>query len=896
MPGEGILQIGATVDKTGVDAGLAAIQEGTRSVVQSIAVQVEETTARTKAAWNKLGVDVKAAAQSVSAESLKVAEATKAQAAALADLRRASVLTHDANIGEAESTAILAAAQTKVASASAQVAAAKVAEAESIAQANLKSQLSENALVASFQRANAAIGVSLAGLRERLVLTGETAHFSAREIATGFSGLGELLGAGLLVGFAAHFLDETAKMELELGHLHEKTKIAVADLAGFEQLVRQSGEDWDAISLGVVRMEKNLADSVEPTKQLTDALAGIGLKIDDLRAMKPEDKLQAIAIALSRNANAGNQAAAAIALFGRGGQALIPILVSQGAALRANITAAGKLTGVTEESIDAAVKWQESTARLTTEFRSVMVPAIEIVEKAIAAVLAVIKAVDAAIWTLIDALGALAKTAGVTGRVVFDAMTGNWNRLRADTASLTSDLETIWSNYGSKVAQRWKETAALLTWSPKGAAKEEASVDLGDPTDRGGEGGKPKGIRGGVLDADMQALDALKLDHEVTLEEEISFWQKRLAAVRKGSDEYKAIVAKLAPLMQRELKKPQDSGDQRSVDLSGITIPEDELSRAVKANNDAVKQTVDADRFGAEEKMRIAAEEYRDIEENTAFEVRMGRMSAEQRLRVLRQAALEEQRIRQQQSQFIQMLDLGDTRRYMQDLRQEEQAARQSARTIEQINQQSALNTSASWKNAYSRMTEEFSRNVSMWVSGQQTLAQSWAKTLRGITDTVVQNLAKQAAAYITNAATQDAVDQRQKLKDAAAAARGAFKAVVGIPIVGPFLAPVAAAAAFAAVEAFEQGGVVNGQRGMGVPILAHAGERVLTPGQTENFHKLVNQTTNSASSSQKLEMHLQQNIHAYDRSGMRNTLRAHADDLMDIVQDGIRAGKLKYA
>ena len=83
----------------------------------------------------------------------------------------------------------------------------------------------------------------------------------------------------------------------------------------------------------------------------------------------------------------------------------------------------------------------------------------------------------------------------------------------------------------------------------------------------------------------------------------------------------------------------------------------------------------------------------------------------------------------------------------------------------------------------------------------------------------MIQNLAKQAIAWIAHAATQDALDQKQKLKDAAAAARGAYKAIVGIPIVGPILAPVAAAAAFAAVEAFEAGGVVNGQRGMGVPI-----------------------------------------------------------------------------
>ena len=128
MAGDGITSIGATVDKTGVDAGLGSIQDGMQAMVQTIAVQVEETCARTRAAWNHLSEDVKASAANVSAESLKVAEATKAQVAALGDLRRASVLAKDANIDEAQSTAILAAAQQRAAAAAAAVAIAKQEE------------------------------------------------------------------------------------------------------------------------------------------------------------------------------------------------------------------------------------------------------------------------------------------------------------------------------------------------------------------------------------------------------------------------------------------------------------------------------------------------------------------------------------------------------------------------------------------------------------------------------------------------------------------------------------------------------------------------------------------------------------------------------------------------
>jgi hypothetical protein len=572
----------------------------------------------------------------------------------------------------------------------------------------------------------------------------------------------------------------------------------------------------------------------------------------------------------------------------------------------------GALTGFTDESADAARRWTKNIAELTNTFHrfgNVVLENMHYVGGAF-------NAVGAVIQTTTEGIGAaivgIVKEIVSLGKAFYDVSTFNFTALQDDLHNVMHSAVDEAKGAAKDITAAWDSVDKMFR-KPAPLPELRPGVDRGD-MDLGGGEGKQKGGRGGVLDADMQALDALKLDHEVTLEEEINFWQKRLAAVRKGSDEYKAIVAKLAPLMQRELKKPQDSGDQRSVDLSGITIPEDELARAVKANSDAVKQTVDADRFGAEEKMRIAAEEYRDVEQNSAFEVQMGRMTAEQRLQILRQAAVEENRIRQQQSQFVQMLDMNDARRYMQDLKQQEQMARESARRMTQLNQQAALDFKNKWNQAMQSFNQGFRRVIGETLTGTKSIGQAFAQMFSGIVidlaDMVAQWLLKEAEKWAMlhvmqalgigqQKATQAAANVATVTGDAAVAAAGALAYYSAI---NPPAAPALAAAqfaitmAYAPMAAFAEGGVVNGQRGMGVPILAHAGERVLTPGQTENFHKLVNQTTNAPSSSQKLEMHLQQNIHAYDRSGMRNTLRAHADDLMDIVQDGIRSGKLKYA
>jgi hypothetical protein len=102
-------------------------------------------------------------------------------------------------------------------------------------------------------------------------------------------------------------------------------------------------------------------------------------------------------------------------------------------------------------------------------------------------------------------------------------------------------------------------------------------------------------------------------------------------------------------------------------------------------------------------------------------------------------------------------------------------------------------------------------------------------------------------------AATSDSISAASAMKQtahkAAVAAAGAWAALADIPIVGPALGAVAAAATWTgvmALAAFEQGGIVGGSSGSAVPILAHAGERVLSSSQTSKFESMVNSNNSS--------------------------------------------------
>lgn len=900
MSGDGVVSIGATFDKTNVDAGLGETQEMVKASMDAISATITEANAKSKAAWKGLSDEVKQSAASMNAEALKVAESSKAVAAAQADVRRAWTLSKDASIPLEQSMGTLAAAQVRLTEAQAAAAAAAKEQATAVAAAAEEEALSQNVVVAAFQRMSISVRESLTAVQEKMVQTAETSGLEAEGISAGFGGLSKLLGAGLVVGFAANYIDGLAKINVELEHLATKTGISITSLAGLQQILKEAGGDFEAVATGLVRMESNvekLSEGKAAPVQLADAFTNLGLKLDDVRKADPGDLLQMIASGMAKTADANIRANSAIAIFGRGGQALIPVLREQGEQLSENMKKEGDLTGITDKTAEAARRWTQDVARLSAQFRNVMMPVMEHAEDVIRFVAAGFEAAAAVIVSAFEGIA----TAIVSmfaplyryGILMKDVFTGNWGALQADAKATTSAFVDTWKAGFAEIKANWAEVhrtfaeRSELPPMPKGTDSE------------GGDYEPPakKGRRNAAFEADRQQLDEIKLDHEVTLEEEIKFWQQKLSIAKKGSDEYKSIVATLAPLEQKEDRKPKvaapappetQSQDMSSDSAAFIATLQDQ----VKTTQNATREQLQAYRDLAEEKIRLAHEDYEDVEKNSQFEVQMGRMTAMERLAVLRQAAVQEQQIRQAESKFIAMLDSNEQKKYEADLKKEEQDTRQFTRQITQLNQQAALQTEKVWQQAYQRMTAQINQDVAKWIVTGQSFEKSMAKAMAGITENFIANMLKMMEQEIMAAITHKSLMSQQIIADAKTAAANAYNWASSWG--GPPAGVIAAAAAFAGVMAFDSfaaGGVVQGGGGMAVPILAHAGERVLSPAQTSNFEKMVNQS--SSSSATHNTTHLTQNLNGYDRAGMKAALRDHADDILSIVQGGYRSGAL---
>jgi hypothetical protein len=142
---------------------------------------------------------------------------------------------------------------------------------------------------------------------------------------------------------------------------------------------------------------------------------------------------------------------------------------------------------------------------------------------------------------------------------------------------------------------------------------------------------------------------------------------------------------------------------------------------------------------------------------------------------------------------------------------------------------------------------------------------------------------AQMVESALTNTLKMLVIQDKQKLSDAKTAAANTYAAVSAIPIVGPILAPPAAAAAFAGVMAFEKGGTVPGS-GMGDTVPA-----MLSPGETVVSKALTDQVKSNSAGGRGGDVHVHTSINAVDAAGFAGLLHKHASVVSKHVRSELR-------
>ncbi len=189
------------------------------------------------------------------------------------------------------------------------------------------------------------------------------ATFGRRILTAGTAALGAMLGASKAY----------ASMGDSLAKASQRTGIGVERLSELSYAAELSGTDMEALETGVRRMQRTIAEAAEGSKEAQEALAELGLSVQQLIGLSPDQQFLLIADRISKIHDPTMRAAAAIALFGRNGTQLLPMMSEGAAGIEAMARRARELGLVmSTEDAKAAVQFADSLTELWRSLKMVV--------------------------------------------------------------------------------------------------------------------------------------------------------------------------------------------------------------------------------------------------------------------------------------------------------------------------------------------------------------------------------------------------------------------------------------------------------------------------------------------------------------------------------------------
>jgi hypothetical protein len=141
---------------------------------------------------------------------------------------------------------------------------------------------------------------------------------------------GAMTGAGLAISgigvpfaMAAKSAIDTAEAFYDMA---QRTGASTEALSAVSFAALEAGASAGAVEMAFKKSSKVLEDASTGSKAAAESLSKIGLSVDDLMKMKPDDRFFAMAKGLDSIKDAGARSAISQELFGKSGTELIPIL------------------------------------------------------------------------------------------------------------------------------------------------------------------------------------------------------------------------------------------------------------------------------------------------------------------------------------------------------------------------------------------------------------------------------------------------------------------------------------------------------------------------------------------------------------------------------------------
>ena len=175
--------------------------------------------------------------------------------------------------------------------------------------------------------------------------------------------VGGLLAFGKVVsGVSQAFekMDEAAKKALSLN-------IGAQQLMGLQHAAELAGMSAPQLTSNMQKMQKGIGEALTGVGTAKEAFNRLGIDIEHLATLTPEQQLAKIAEAIKSIENPAERAAAATQIFGRAGMDMLPMLEGGAAAIEGSTAALQELQGTLDQQDFSAI---EATNDAWTRFKT----------------------------------------------------------------------------------------------------------------------------------------------------------------------------------------------------------------------------------------------------------------------------------------------------------------------------------------------------------------------------------------------------------------------------------------------------------------------------------------------------------------------------------------------
>lgn len=213
-----------------------------------------------------------------------------------------------------------------------------------------------------------------------------------------------------------------ARLE-KLTNLSNQLGVSFKFVQVLEEAGKRSGLSIEAVNSSFTRLQRTLAGADEESQKAVKALGTLGLSIDDLKGKSQQETIELIGKKLQEIKDPAERTAAAVALFGRAGNSLIPFFKELEPAAKAIERFGGAITEKDNARVaELRNAFQELSTGIATISDAVLLPFAGIVTKvaeAIASFIEIVSNAAVAIGQILTpALDQIGKIFGVFGTVI----------------------------------------------------------------------------------------------------------------------------------------------------------------------------------------------------------------------------------------------------------------------------------------------------------------------------------------------------------------------------------------------------------------------------------------------------------------------------------------------